>query len=437
MKIYVIEHLESRRRFRITAKNFDDAVRRTFDECMANWICRDIQEIDPSSVCAICGATIDADDTVDHEAAFDGRFVHRICPTCLDCENTLGTGEERIDAGSPYSHYDAWCGGSYYCLKCAFKRGLIDNTPSAVAAQNPESQKDSAETELVEWKAILDQLAHDMASPISFLDQYINNFTEPKDEFAGEELNLTIGAKRSMAKVKALLDHLRNHAKAHQIQLGYADFAQTIRNCLMEIGLKAREHGIEISYSGPDHLIGKFDERKVERALNNLCMNAIEAMEDKGGSIAISLLHNDRTVWIDVADTGKGVPDELIDRVFENGVTVGKKRGTGLGLAFCRKIVEAHSGSIGVHSKEGEGSVFSLVFPRCAVLKAEKISNGDDRVEYRTVLLSNEPDGWEEWLEQFNSDVENSSISLIDYESHTIGGHLNRQNDITLDPLDL
>jgi len=68
-------------------------------------------------------------------------------------------------------------------------------------------------------------------------------------------------------------------------------------------------------------------------------------------------------VRIEVEDTGAGIPEKYLDKVFEPYFTHGKLDGTGLGLALARKIVEDHRGRMEIHSKEGVGTTVSMVLP--------------------------------------------------------------------------
>ena len=96
--------------------------------------------------------------------------------------------------------------------------------------------------------------------------------------------------------------------------------------------------------------------------LLGLLANAVEAAP-AGGEVGLAARAADaRTVEIDVADCGPGVPPELRERVFEPFFTT-RPRGTGLGLAVARQIVEAHGGTIAVGDRAGGGARFTLRLP--------------------------------------------------------------------------
>jgi signal transduction histidine kinase len=98
-----------------------------------------------------------------------------------------------------------------------------------------------------------------------------------------------------------------------------------------------------------------------EWVLENLCKNAVDAMENTG-TIAIKILRgSDQKVLIDISDTGKGIPKKLVQSVFKPGFTT-KRRGWGLGLALAKRIIEMyHEGKIFVKSSdEGQGTTFRI-----------------------------------------------------------------------------
>jgi len=109
---------------------------------------------------------------------------------------------------------------------------------------------------------------------------------------------------------------------------------------------------------------------QIEQVLMNLILNAREAMLPGGGILKLSTEADAEHVRIIVSDTGRGIPPEHLASVFRPFFTTktGKDRpagsGSGIGLAFCRRIVDAHGGEISVTSQAGQGSTFTIRLPR-------------------------------------------------------------------------
>ena len=108
------------------------------------------------------------------------------------------------------------------------------------------------------------------------------------------------------------------------------------------------------------------DARSLEQVFTNLISNAVEVMNQTGGTLAIRAEKNNEIincprVEVSVSDNGPGIPDEICDHIFEPFVS-NNPRGTGLGLAITKQIVTAHRGSIKVDTFPG-GTIFHIFFP--------------------------------------------------------------------------
>jgi signal transduction histidine kinase len=96
----------------------------------------------------------------------------------------------------------------------------------------------------------------------------------------------------------------------------------------------------------------------------NLVMNAVHAMPD-GGMLRIGLAPEKQMVKLTIADTGHGIPLNVVEKVFEPFFTTKEfGQGTGLGLTVVKGIIEEHQGSIIVESEEGKGTAFTILLPQ-------------------------------------------------------------------------
>jgi len=107
--------------------------------------------------------------------------------------------------------------------------------------------------------------------------------------------------------------------------------------------------------------IAPLDEVQVKQALVNLIKNAVQAMT-QGGTLTLTTLAEPDGVWVHVADTGGGIPQEKINRIFQPYFTT-KEKGSGLGLMIVQRIVREHGGRIELESNTGEGTTFRIWFP--------------------------------------------------------------------------
>ena len=105
------------------------------------------------------------------------------------------------------------------------------------------------------------------------------------------------------------------------------------------------------------------DPDKILRVFMNIMRYALEAMEPGGTFTIVARIVGDE-VEFQLKDTGKGIPPEIKDKLFESFVTSGKKGGTGLGLAIVKKLVDQHKGRIEVESTPGKGTTFKIYFKK-------------------------------------------------------------------------
>ena len=105
------------------------------------------------------------------------------------------------------------------------------------------------------------------------------------------------------------------------------------------------------------------DTNLMEQVLINLLVNAMEAVKDREHpriTLSASLQAN-KKVSMKIADNGTGISEELMDKIFVPFFST-KKSGSGIGLSLCKQIMMLHKGTIQVHSIEGEGTAFTLIF---------------------------------------------------------------------------
>jgi signal transduction histidine kinase len=104
----------------------------------------------------------------------------------------------------------------------------------------------------------------------------------------------------------------------------------------------------------------KCDSNKMQRVFANMIQNSLQALGNDGGIITIQATQENNRITIEIKDTGPGIPDEFLSRVFEPLFTT-KKDGTGLGLPICKKIIEDHYGVISVKNNP---TTFTITIPK-------------------------------------------------------------------------
>jgi signal transduction histidine kinase len=203
-------------------------------------------------------------------------------------------------------------------------------------------------------------IAHDLRNPLNTIN------------LAVEWLRLRL-ANEPDEKVRARLGSIqRELQRAREIIQTLLDFARTGEPKRAPCSLNALVEQVIQVVQPPARVVVdlqlesglapfRLDQAQFSRVLENLMRNAIQAMPGDG-VLRVATRVVDQRCLLSVSDTGAGIPPDLLDSVFDPLVT-SKPTGTGLGLALCKRIVEAHGGRIWVESAPGEGAAFCIDLP--------------------------------------------------------------------------
>jgi len=151
------------------------------------------------------------------------------------------------------------------------------------------------------------------------------------------------------------------------LRLEYTDIREILKNVVHGFEKRARDKGLHMSCNLDSDLPGlHIDRVRMEQVFVNLIDNAIKYTNE--GRISIQAFQEDSSIKIKIQDTGIGIPEKDIPRIFERFYRVDKGRsrelgGTGLGLAIVKHIIQGHNGKIEVNSKVGQGSTFTITLP--------------------------------------------------------------------------
>jgi signal transduction histidine kinase len=161
-----------------------------------------------------------------------------------------------------------------------------------------------------------------------------------------------------------LIDSLLEFARTREsLTPAYANVAETIQRSVLAVRLHPRHHNRSIDVLCGVQVAGWFDQRKLERALYNLLLNACEAAPAVGGKVEVTAAEFENSIVIAVADNGPGIAESIRERLFHPFVSYGKENGTGLGLAVVQKIVQDHGGEIAVERTAQRRTVFRILLP--------------------------------------------------------------------------
>ncbi len=199
------------------------------------------------------------------------------------------------------------------------------------------------------------EIAHDLKSPL----QSIRNAAfmikqNPKRLEVGLEI-----IEKSVLRSIDMLEEMRSNSRKAEPRLARTNLNQLIRDALNE--LPRPDHvSVQLEMDSVEDAL--IDGSQIRRVLDNVLLNAVEAMPD-GGVISVTKQSVDGKIIIQVSDTGVGISEEVLPNLFERKFYTTKPHGLGLGLSYCTRTLKSHGGRIMVDSVLGKGAVFTIELP--------------------------------------------------------------------------
>lgn len=185
------------------------------------------------------------------------------------------------------------------------------------------------------------RLAHDMKNPLSVIKTAISMLLMNSEKTDGDTKNYYRMIDTSTSRVIHQINDVMDFVKAKQLKLDTHSAKDIVYSASITTEIP---QNITLSLPQNDIQI-KCDRRQIEVLLSNLIANAVEAIDENSGTINISITENPKSVFFEVVDSGPGIPEQVMPKIFEPLFTT-KQKGTGLGLVSCKSIAEAHGGTI-------------------------------------------------------------------------------------------
>ena len=214
-------------------------------------------------------------------------------------------------------------------------------------------------------------VSHELKTPLTSMkvlaDSLVGQQGVPEElyqEFMGD---ITAEIDRENKIITDLLSLVKMDKKAADLNITHMDINQLLEDILKRLRPIADKRNIDLILDCFRPVEADVDEVKFTLAISNLVENGIKYNVDDGWVI-VSLDADHKYFYVTVADSGMGIPEDSIERIFERFYRVDKSHskeigGTGLGLAITRSAIAMHHGAIKVFSKEGEGTTFSVRIP--------------------------------------------------------------------------
>ncbi|MBA2955422.1 hypothetical protein GON03_13880 [Nocardioides sp. MAH-18] len=236
----------------------------------------------------------------------------------------------------------------------------------SLAAQNAQLRElDQMKDQLV------GSVSHELRTPLTSIGGYTEMLLSGEfGDLNADQQEFVEVVDRNTRRLNRLIDDIlfvsRVDAGRLSLERSWVDLADIAAACAVAARPRAEQGEVQLEVTTSGTLPPVWmDATRLTQLFDNLISNAVK-FTPPGGTIRVTLTGTEETVHIDVADTGMGIPQEEVDRLFERFFrtsNVGEVAGTGLGLSIVKSIVEVHDGTISVTSTEGVGTTFHVELP--------------------------------------------------------------------------
>ena len=212
-------------------------------------------------------------------------------------------------------------------------------------------------------------LAHEINNPLGVISACVQSLL--LDSGGAEEASRPLEIiSNEVGRISTLVRGLLDLSREQPLNLVETDISALVEQSLELVSPEARNAGVEVRFRGKVPAANAtVDRSQLQQVVMNLALNAIQAMRT-GGILEVSVIMTDHvpgrrgSVEINLADTGPGMPQEVLEQVFDPFFTTKQDSGgIGLGLSISQSIVEKHGGTVVAKSELGEGTVFTVRLP--------------------------------------------------------------------------
>jgi signal transduction histidine kinase len=210
-------------------------------------------------------------------------------------------------------------------------------------------------------------VAHEIRNPLNAIAMAIqrlgSEFRPREEEREGEYHQIVRVIRDEIGRLNQIVEQFVLFSKPYRLNLAPCSPGEILENVSILFAEEARAKSIEIQKEiEPKLPLLMMDKGRITQALINIVTNSINAMEGGGNLTIKAKLDGGHWVKVVVSDTGRGIPEEEIERAFDYSYTT-REKGLGLGLPIAHKIIEEHGGRITIESRLGKGTDVSIFLP--------------------------------------------------------------------------
>lgn len=230
-------------------------------------------------------------------------------------------------------------------------------------------------------RGVISTVSHQLKTPLTSIRMAIHLLLEERvGSLTEKQVELLLAAREDSDRLHSILNGLLDigRIESGRVQMDFRPVSpqSMVLEAVEPFHRAAQDQGVTLVTNVPADAPEVWaDETRIGHVFANLLSNALK-YTPAGGAITLSAATEEKSVAFSISDTGKGIPEMHLARIFEPFFRVpdqGAGTGAGLGLAIAKEIVEAHGGTVGVESREGQGSTFIFTLRRSDVIPKEAI----------------------------------------------------------------
>ena len=213
-------------------------------------------------------------------------------------------------------------------------------------------------------------ITHELRTPLASIRGFTTTILRGENVGEGDKVRFLQIVEKEAERLQRLIEDLLTISRLEDgresLNLRTADLTDVLREAHQAFVASAGQRGIELDVDTAGNGAGVFDPDKIRRVIDNLVSNALK-YTPAGGRVSLRMAREDNRLAVSVADTGRGIEPELLERIFDRFYTAnpaqGNPQGTGLGLHIVRRLLELHGGEVRAESIPGQGTTFRFWFP--------------------------------------------------------------------------
>jgi signal transduction histidine kinase len=278
------------------------------------------------------------------------KFVAKPIQNLVNVTEVIGSGKPALEAGQEFDDNEF---------------GRLFESFRTMQEKLHQTQKELVKRERLSTVGQMSSgIIHDFRSPMSVISLAVDVLRKNDDLPDEQRTELFTRVRLALDQMKRMTQELLEFARGEiNLEIQKCDLSGFVGDINLLVKSALERKNIRFSTIQKSHGNVSMDRDRMYRAILNLLNNAEDAMPE-GGDITLNIYDAGHLVVFELKDSGAGIPESVRETIFEPFVTLGKVKGTGLGLAVTKKIVDEHGGTIGFDSETGKGTTFRIQIPR-------------------------------------------------------------------------